>query len=113
MPSCQISLLLQSGHQLPPAAPASALRAGASTAVKTAVARSGMPQTAKPARQEPSTSASTSGIVSMTPSVSPTRRPLVMTAVPKLTRCGSHCRTSGGSAGCMMAMPALITTVAA
>ncbi len=49
----------------------------------------------------------------MTGSVSPTRTPFVNSAVPKLTRCGSHWRTSGGSAGWLMAIPALMTIVAA
>jgi hypothetical protein len=85
---------------------------GASAAVRIAVTRSGMPSTAKLQRQEPFTSAS-SGTISITPSVSPTRSPLVQTAVPKVTRRGIHCWISGGSAGCITEMPALITTVAA
>ena len=64
-------------------------------------------------RHEVPTSGSTSGIVSMTGSVSPTSTPLVKSAVPKLTRCGSHCRTSGGSAGWLMAMPTLMMMVVA
>ena len=85
---------------------------GASTAVRIAVATSGMPQIARPKRQEPSASGSTSGIVSMTASVSPTSSPLAQAAVAKVTRCGVHCRISGGTAGCITAMPALITAVA-
>src|SRR5262249_5892931 len=116
MPHCQISLLLQSGHHLRLAAGALADPVGsgfgASTAVRIAVARSGSPKTAKLQRQEPPISAK-SGTISSDPSVSPTRSPLVQTAVPKVTRRGVHCWISGGSAGCITEMPALITTVAA
>ena len=118
-PICQINGLRQSGHQLrppdetasPPGA-ASALR-GAPIITSKAIATSGMLQTARPARQEPSTSGRTTGIISMTGIVSPISNPLLYTAAPKVIRRGSHIRTSGGRAGCMIAIPAPITMVAA
>ncbi len=57
--------------RLPAQLAPTALRAGASASVKIAISTSGRPQIASAHRQEPSTSGSTSGIVSMTGSVSP------------------------------------------
>jgi hypothetical protein len=67
IPICQISLLLQSGHQLLPSAGGSAtpsFEAGARAMVRIAIATSGTPQTARLQRQESSTSGRTTGIVS-------------------------------------------------
>src|SRR5215470_2865156 len=63
-PICQISLLLQSGHQLRPFAgrvAAPSLDGGASSTIKIAIASSGRPQTTKLQRQELSTSGRTTG----------------------------------------------------
>src|SRR5262249_56954871 len=87
-PICQISLLLQSGHQLLPAVGALAaltLARGASAQVTAAITTRGMPQTARLQRQELPTSGSTTRIVSITAPLSATSRPLLLSAVPKPT----------------------------
>jgi hypothetical protein len=111
-PSFQISGRFQSGHQRARlgAAPFPPLfRRGANRANRSAVPNTGSAQTTKSNRHELSTAGKTSGMVSATASVSPTRRPLVYTAVAKPMRCGNQARTSGGSAGCMIETPAAIT----
>ena len=70
MPICQISLLRQSGHQLRPISrivgrPVPAAPAPRRATV-IAINTSGMPQSARLKRQDPSTSGNTSGIVSIT-----------------------------------------------
>ena len=72
----QISGLLQSGHPLTGACVVS-LPFGASSAVNSAIAISGAPQIASAQRQELPARGSTTGMVSITAKVSPTRRPLV------------------------------------
>src|SRR5262245_54866544 len=76
----QISGLLQSGQPL--VGPCPLLDwvfapPGARRTVSTAIAISGMPQIASAQRQELTTSGRTTGIVNITASASPTRRPLV------------------------------------
>ena len=78
-----------------------------------AISSTGADQNTRSSRQLPPTSGSTNGIVKMEASVAPTSIPLDAMALPSTVRCGTHSRTSAGSAGCMIAMPKPITIVAA
>lgn len=86
---------------------------GIAIARNPSVAKTGIDQIIKVHCQLSFTAGITNVSVIATGRTQPAIIPLEYAAVPKPIRDGSHCRTITGKAGWVMAMPALITAVAA
>src|SRR2546421_7497931 len=86
---------------------------GAAAAIAIAVNPTNTDQEARAIRQSPCAAGSTpNGVVKTVGMVSPTRTPLLKTAVATAIRRGNHSRTSAGNAGWLTATPAPMRNVA-